>query len=65
MASSITVDPTQFDNPVLRGLKTLERLRAAGVPVIGVLWPEGVEYGHLELSEPDLGSGEVTYTWVV
>lgn len=59
----IQVDPTQFDNPILRGIKTLERLRAAGVPACGVLYPEGVECGTLTMSEPDLGNGEVTYTW--
>jgi hypothetical protein len=29
------------------GIEAVTRLRRAGVPVIGALWPRGVEHGHL------------------
>lgn len=60
---TLTVDPARFENPVHRGLRTLEELRARGVPAIGVLFVEGVESGTLSISAPDLGSGEITYSW--
>lgn len=60
---TVVIDPTKFDNPVLRGLDTLARLRDRGVPVIGVLWPEAVESGKLTVSEPDLADGTVRYSW--
>lgn len=62
---SITVPLDKFNNPIHRGLYILAELREIGVPVIGVLYPEGVEYGKLIVGEPDMMSGEVTWTWEV
>ena len=60
---TVSVDPTRFDNPVHLGLRTLRNLRDAGVPVIGVLWPVGVESGLLTIGEPDLVTGVIEYRW--
>lgn len=60
---AVCIDPAKFDNPVHRGINTLERLKIAGVPVIGVIFPESVEYGTLVIGVPDLATGEVVYTW--
>lgn len=58
-----TIDTSRQTNPVHLGLQVLGELRRRGVPVVGVLWPVGVEYGVLTVEGPDLLSGEVIYTW--
>lgn len=59
----VTVQPDKFENPVLFGLHVLTKLRDAGVPAIGVLWPAGVESGTLSVEPPDLVDGSVTWSW--
>lgn len=54
---------SRHTNPIHQGLHVLERLRGAGVPVLGVLWPEGVESGVLSIEPPDLDSGATPYRW--
>lgn len=63
MSIIVVIDPSRFDNPIHRGIDTLRRLQQAGVPVIGVTYPEAVEDGVLMINAPDLGTGEVTYSW--
>lgn len=58
-----TLDPARFDNPIHSGMHVLGKLREAGIPAIGVLYPVGVEWGALTLSAPDLADGSVTYSW--
>jgi len=62
---SLTLDPTKLSNqPVHRGIALLARLRERGIPASGVLSVEGVDYGTLSISSPDLCTGEVLYIWV-
>jgi hypothetical protein len=49
-------------NDIHIGTRALERLRAAGVPVKGNLFPIGVERGRLTVYE-DL-FGDTVYEWV-
>jgi hypothetical protein len=59
----VRIDPERVKNqPVLVGVKALEELRAAGVPVVGTLWPMGVTEGEL-VSRIDPMFGEITFTW--
>lgn len=61
---AVTIEaPRPDENPVLSGLYVLRRLRAAGVPVIGVLWPMAVESGALSVESPDLADGSVVWRW--
>ncbi len=60
---TVVVDTSRQPNPVHLGLAVLGELRRRGVPVVGVLWPVGVEWGVLTVVGPDLLSGEVEYTW--
>jgi hypothetical protein len=61
--TSFTFDPSRFDNPVRLGLYLLSNLRELGVPVVGVLWPIGVESGELTIGSVDLVDGTVEYRW--
>lgn len=38
------------DQDILHGQRVLNELRSAGVPVLGVLWPTGVEGGKLTIA---------------
>jgi hypothetical protein len=59
----IRIDPARLnDQPVLIGVRALEALRSAGVPVVGTLWPMGVTEGEL-VSHIDPMFGEITLTW--
>lgn len=58
----VLIDPKN-DNPIHQGMYVLQRLRDAGVPVIGVLWPMGVESGVLSIEPPDLAEGITIYSW--
>lgn len=60
---TLTLDTTNLDNVVHRGMTVLQRLQKAGVPAVGVLGVETVERGVLMVSAPDIASGEITYTW--
>lgn len=51
-----------FDNSVLQGQFIMNRLRESGAPVIGVLFPIGVEHGVLE-SFIDPMFDELVYRW--
>jgi hypothetical protein len=62
MNKHILIDP-KYENPIHQGMFVLQRLRDAGVPVLGHLWPMGVESGVLSVGAPDLADGVVTYTW--
>lgn len=62
MTKTVLVDP-KHENPIHQGMFVLQRLRDAGVPVIGVLWPMGVESGVLSVGVPDLADGIVEYVW--
>lgn len=62
---TVTLDPMALHaNPVHRFLQLVKRLRDEGIPATGAIALEGVEYGTLSISAPDLISGEVTYRWV-
>lgn len=54
----------KFDNEVHRGMLVLRELREAGVPVVGVLFPLGVERGKLEIEYDELVSDEWVFRWV-
>ena len=51
----------RLDHDVHLGVHALNALREAGVPVIGRLSPQSVEYGRLTI-EDDLDGSRV-YTW--
>ncbi len=58
------VVPAKFeDNDVQFGQIVLNKLRAAGVPVIGTVFLRGVETGRLELECDDLASDDYIYRW--
>lgn len=44
------------------GIYLLKQLREQGVPVLGSIWPVGVEHGSLTLAV-DPVFGERTWTW--
>ncbi len=54
----------KFDSDVHRGMFVLRELLAAGVPVVGVLFPLGVERGKLEMEYDELVSDEWVWRWV-
>jgi hypothetical protein len=58
-----TADLARFECHTHRGIHTVERLREAGVPVVGVLAPLGVECGVLSV-EDDLATGDTVWRWV-
>lgn len=41
------------DQDILHGQRVLNELRSAGVPVLGVLWPTGVEGGRLTIADDE------------
>ena len=49
-------------NPIMVGVHLLNDMRAAGVPVIGAVWPMGVTSGEL-VSVYDEVFEELTFTW--
>ena len=51
-----------FPNDIHVGMVVLERLRAAGVPARGDLWPLGVSEGRLS-SEFDSLTEDLVYRW--
>jgi hypothetical protein len=58
------VVPKQFeDNDIQFGQIVLERLREAGVPVIGDVFLRGVSSGRLEMECDDLASDDFIYRW--
>lgn len=59
---TVFIEP-KFDNPIHQGMHVLERLRAAGIPVQGSVWPSGVDSGTLTMHEVDLGDGTTQYSW--
>jgi hypothetical protein len=60
---NVTQDLSRFENPIHRGMNALALLKQSGVPVIGVVYPEAVEWGSLTVSAPDLVDGTVTWSW--
>jgi hypothetical protein len=52
--------PTVHNQPFHQGVVVLKALRAAKVPVNGIMWPEGVRHGKLTL---ETIGGEAVYTW--
>ncbi len=52
----------RFDNEVLKGQVILNTLRAAGVPVIGVLFPRGIGRGTLSVFTDEMFDEDV-YQW--
>jgi len=52
----------RMPNQVNLGMATLDRLRSAKIPVIGTLWPTGVEHGSLSIREAD-EDGDIVYEW--
>lgn len=52
----------EFENSVLKGQLIMNKLRAAGIPVIGILFPIGVSRGSL-LSFCDDMFGDMVYRW--
>lgn len=51
-----------YKNDVNSGMDVLRRLRGLGVPVIGNIWPHGVERGRLIITT-DTAFGEYVFTW--
>lgn len=62
MTKRVLVEP-KFDNPIHQGMHVLDRLRTAGIPVLGCVWPEGVGSGTLSVESPDLADGTTLYRW--
>jgi hypothetical protein len=52
--------PTTFQQQVHQGILTVKELRAAGIPIVGVLWPEYVVQGTLTVTRADK---ETVYEW--
>lgn len=52
----------QGPNNVARGIQVVNRLKEAGIPVQGVLFPEGVEHGALVIYN-DTMFGDTVYCW--
>jgi hypothetical protein len=52
-----------LDHDVHRGTYLLNKLREAGVPVLGAVWPTGVERGRLT-SSTDETFGDLVWEWV-
>ena len=46
--------------PVLTGVHILDRLRAAGIPVQGSIWPIGIENGEMHVTMNDAAT---TFEW--
>lgn len=51
------------DNDIQFGQILLDRLRAAGIPVVRTLLVRGVEHGRLEFETDDLASDDWIYRW--
>lgn len=64
MTITVTMTPAEInvlDQPVLLGINVNKRLREAGIPATGKLWPYRVETGRLDIEvTPDAG---VVFTW--
>lgn len=56
-------DLARYECHTHRGIHTVERLREAGVPVVGVLAPLGVERGILSVEIDDLATGDTVWRW--
>jgi hypothetical protein len=54
----------KFDSEVHRGILVLRELRERGIPVVGSLFPLGVERGKLEVEYDELVSDEWVWRWV-
>lgn len=50
----------RFDNEVLKGDYVLKKLRRAGIPVVGSIWPRGAT-GGLTMICSD--AGDLTFNW--
>jgi hypothetical protein len=48
------------DQPILLGVFVVRQLRAAGIPVLGSLWPAGVENGVLSMR---VDGNDIVYEW--
>lgn len=49
-AATVTISRAKWDqlaHDIYRGIHLVEQLRAAGVPVVGAVWPSTVEHGCL------------------
>lgn len=53
----------KFDSEVHRGMLVLRELRDFGVPVVGTLFPLGVERGVLSVEYDELVSDEWVWRW--
>jgi hypothetical protein len=59
----VSIDVSKMNGQNIHvGMKALEELRAAKVPVHGYLWPMGVTEGEL-VSRYDPMFGELTFEW--
>jgi len=60
----VTMTPEEvnvLDQPVLLGMDVAKRLRKAGIPTMGKLWPYRVESGTLDIQvQRDSG---IRFTW--
>lgn len=54
----------KFDSEVHRGILVLRELREAGIPVVGSLFPLGVERGVLSVEYDEIVSDEWVWRWV-
>ena len=61
---TLSVDLSRFDSPIHRDMNLIAQLKNAGIPVIGDIWPEGVESGYLCVYPADLDTGETRYDWI-
>lgn len=52
-----------FDNDVHAGMHILNRLREAGIPVVGTIGVRWVENGVLEVEDDELASEDIVFKY--
>lgn len=57
-----TISAAYKGNSVGLGNEIMTKLRAAGIPIIGVLWPQATENGFLVVTIDEV-FGEYIYRW--
>lgn len=53
----------KLDNDVHKGIFLLKRLKAAGIPIVGVLYPVTVSRGTLAVTGEPMFDEALTYRW--
>lgn len=63
--TEVRIDPAVWaalGHDIHRGIYLVKQLREAGVPVVGSIWPIGVEHGSLHMAT-DPVFDELVWTW--